>query len=342
LTKTSRKGFPAGPWVLVVGMHRSGTSALTEALGRLGLSLPAKGDMHSAWPDRPTYFESQALVAVDEQLLNSFGGTWSAPPGLPRDWEKSRAVTDLASTAELAAWRAFPGDGPLAWKDPRLCLLLPWWRSILPRPLATLFVWRSPMAVAQSLRSRNHFVLSHGHALWELYNRHALAALGGHRVLVMNYEEMVQDPVATMNDVADWLYDQGCLLSRKDRAEIESASASVSESLVRHGGEGDIPEILLQEVEILRSLVGAHERLPDVEFPPPPAWMGDAILQRQMYETVYAQYLRYAKWRRKIPILRGASVRSSRKPQQGDAVGGGGETRVGSGRDGKLIAGPNA
>jgi hypothetical protein len=51
---------PVGPWIVVVGMHRSGTSVLTGVLGGLGLSLPAPDDQWDPLPSNPEHYESMS------------------------------------------------------------------------------------------------------------------------------------------------------------------------------------------------------------------------------------------------------------------------------------------
>ena len=195
--------------MLVIGMHRSGTSAVTGALGHLGLSLPAPNDLVSGRPDNPIHYESQALTVVDDALLRAWGGSWSAPPLLPAGWERAPTTLTLVGRARDAAVTAYPGGGPLAWKDPRLCLLLPFWRSVLRPPVLQVFVWRSPLSVARSLRARQRFTLSHGLALWHAYIRGALAALAGTEVMVVRFEDLVASPQAPIESVARWLDSRG-------------------------------------------------------------------------------------------------------------------------------------
>ena len=146
--------MPAGPWLLVVGMHRSGTSAITGALGALGFETPGQADRMD-WPEsNPEHWESSALAVFDEEMLARSGGSWDAPPELPSEGRPDPAPGRIAE-AVAAARAAYQAEGPLVWKDPRLCLLLPYWRQILPAPLAAVLVWRSPLAVARSLRTRD-------------------------------------------------------------------------------------------------------------------------------------------------------------------------------------------
>jgi len=303
LAGTVEEGFPSGPWVLVLGMHRSGTSALTGALGHLGLSLPAADDLVTGRYDNPVHYESHALTDVDDAILETLGGTWSAPPLLRPGWHRSPAVLDMAGRARSAARLAFPQGGPLVWKDPRLCLLLPFWRSVLPQPIVTVFVWRAPLAVARSLRSRQGFTTSLGLALWERYTRDALAALAGHDVYIVRYEELLGDPRGSLVSLVRWLGASGRVPGVADDRAVAAAASSVSPSLAGHEGEGELPEAVRHAVATLSRLQGANDCLPEAEAAVPPPWMGDVIAQRHDYEELYARYMRYIKWRRRIPFL---------------------------------------
>ena len=288
-------------------MHRSGTSALTGALGRLGLSLPAARDLVSGRYDNPVHYESAALTALNDVVLSALHGSWSAPPTLAPGWEDHATLAPLRAPAATAARRAFPAPGPLVWKDPRLCLLLPWWRGVLPSPLSVLLVWRSPSAVARSLGRRQGFVESLGLALWERYVHDALAALDGHGAYVVRYEELVAHPASELAAARAWLRSRGVALEEGDAA-LEEAAASVSPGAAgrTEGGDAgheDDDGVLGPAVEALGALRGAHEHLRSPSLPAAPSWMADAIGQRHEYEDLYARYMRYVRWRRRILFL---------------------------------------
>jgi len=290
-------------------MHRSGTSALAGVLGRLGLMLPAPGDLVAGRYDNPVHNESKALTDVDDEILAALGGTWSAPPVVAPGWERSDAVLGVTGRVPGAARRAFPVDGPVVWKDPRLCLLLPLWRSLLPAPVATVLLWRAPLAVARSLGSRQGFSVSLGLALWERYNRDALAGLAGGAVFVMRYEGLLDDPRASVTALARWLTATGHVPVTADESAISAAVSSVSEALARHEGEGELPEVLNRAVSTMTDLTGGHDRLPGTPTEVPPPWMADAIAQRRDYEDLYARYMRYVRLRRRIPFAGGRGRR---------------------------------
>ncbi len=265
--------------------------------------VPARDDLVVGRYDNPVHYESRALTDIDDAVLHALGGTWSAPPAMDPGWERSPAVLDVVRHAPSAARRAFPGDGPVVWKDPRHCLLLPLWRSILPAPVVTVLLWRAPLAVARSLRSRQGFALSLGLALWERYTRAALAALSGHAVYVMRYEELLADPSASMTSMARWLDAALPGAIDTDDTAIARAASSVSGPLARHEGAGDLPDVVRDAVGTLTELTGAHDQLPMPTPAAPPAWMADVIAQRHDYEDLYVRYMRYVKWKRRIPFI---------------------------------------
>jgi hypothetical protein len=282
-------------------MHRSGTSALAGALGALGPALPAPGDLVTGRYDNPVHNESRALTDLDDAVLAALGGSWSAPPDLAPGWEHAAAAASLAAGAPAAARRAFPSDGPVLWKDPRLCIVLPLWLSVLPPPVVTVFMWRDPLAVARSLRARQGFTLSLGLALWDRYTRDALAALAGRSTYVVSYEDLVREPRASVTAVAQWLGERVALTGGD--AAVEAAVSTVSTDRSGRPGDAELPEVIRASVAHLTGLAGAHERFPTTRPEPAPAWMTDTIGQRREYEALYARYMRYVRLKRKIPFL---------------------------------------
>jgi hypothetical protein len=270
-------------------MHRSGTSALTGALGQLGFRVPVPDDRFEASDDNPDHWESHALGLHDDALLNQLGGTWDGPAVPQPGWESSPELADaeLGSPA-AAARKAFPDDGPLAWKDPRVCVLLPYWLAHLPKPVAAVFVWRSPLSVAHSLRARDAMALADGVALWERYNRSGLSGLIGVDTFVTRYESIVEDPPGSLGTLATWLADLPQFAASAAEWDLTKAAASISTQLLRQRAPND-DELLLDEqrrlVEHLESLNGPHRPLAS----PPPgaesAWT-TALLDNRRQGTV--------------------------------------------------------
>lgn len=202
------RGFGRG--VVVLGMHRSGTSAAARAINLLGVPIGDPADLIEAEPSsNPTgHWESGALAAFNDRLLQLGGGTWSSPPELPAAWEREPAVRRLADEARETFERTHP-DRTWMWKDPRLCLTLPFWRRVLTASLAAVLVVRHPVEVARSLEARNGLALEAGLSLWERYNRAALDAMAGLPALVTTYESLLADPRSWVEQAATFLAGRG-------------------------------------------------------------------------------------------------------------------------------------
>lgn len=142
--------------ILVLGMHRSGTSALASVLGCLGAGLPR--DPMPATADNPSgYQESRAIARFHNRLLESAGTRWNDDAPVPRAWfDDPTRRGDEAEAARLLAVE-FGDEETVVLKDPRLCRLLPLWKRVLVRkaiePFAILAL-RDPGEVARSLRAR--------------------------------------------------------------------------------------------------------------------------------------------------------------------------------------------
>jgi len=71
----------------------------------------------------------------------------------------------LPAGARGAEARALVADllpsTPWAWKDPRLCLTLPFWLEVLDARPAMVVCLRNPLEIAASLAERNGFALRH-------------------------------------------------------------------------------------------------------------------------------------------------------------------------------------
>jgi hypothetical protein len=251
---------------LVVGAHRSGTSAVAGALGALGFTVPSLEDRMD-WPEsNPEHWESLSLSVYNEDLLHRLGGSWDGPPELDEGWPESPAMADLPDPEDLLA-SAFLGSGPAVWKDPRVCLLLDYWRKVLVGPVAAVLVWRAPLAVAHSLWKRDQMALTDGLALWERYNRSALAGLDGVDSYVVDYRSIVEDPKQFVGDVAGWL---GSLDQFSDRVEgwdPAKAAASIDHDLQHQtaddgsGDDGELQDEQRQLVDQLTALRGGHRPL---------------------------------------------------------------------------------
>ena len=212
--------------ILILGMHRSGTSAITRCLNLLGVDLgsnlmPAAGDNELG------FWENSTLVDINERLLASLGSSWDDPSLLPPEWWKLETVQPFK--AELLSVLALETGESAIWafKDPRLCVLLPLWKEILgeagQKVLAVLPV-RNPLEVASSLAKRN------GTPLWKaqfLWLKHTLLAEKESRGIpraFVSYDRLLAEPIATLRGIE-------ARLGMEFPISIEAASPRILEYL---------------------------------------------------------------------------------------------------------------
>lgn len=201
----------SGPLLVhIVGMHRSGTSAITEAVASIGCAVVGEGTLMVPNEHNPRgYFESELVSRVNDQVLAAFGGSWNAPPMLPEGWERLEAMQRLYPSLRTLLDNLSEPDRASVWKDPRFCLTLPLWRAALQRPQVAVFVYRHPGEVARSLQRRDGIHPSQGLALWERYVCSGLEALEGLPVLVVRYEDALAAPEEFEDELTSFLLEAG-------------------------------------------------------------------------------------------------------------------------------------
>ncbi|WP_108660409.1 hypothetical protein [Acuticoccus kandeliae] len=111
--------------LVVVGYHRSGTSALTQHLAHCGLFIGV--DLLGVKASNPRgHFEDRIFVALHDRILRDNGERWLAPdpfvPMISGAIRQDILAAVAARDAEHACW---------GFKDPRACLFLDLWRTIL-------------------------------------------------------------------------------------------------------------------------------------------------------------------------------------------------------------------
>jgi hypothetical protein len=264
--------------VVVVGMHRSGTSAVANSLFELGLGLPVDTEMIGAGPSNEKgHWESRELARFDESVLRYLGGTWSAPPAPEAGWESvdDPELDALRIHAAELATRAF-SPPPMVIKDPRLCITLPLWRSIFGATPCAVLVAREPLSVARSLQARDGFPITLGLALWERYVRQSLATVTGMPVFVLEYRSIVESPRTQLSELAKFLNTFGVTVPSR---RVDQAVDIFQPDLRHHREDGDTacPSPQLDLMEIVRRHAGFHEDWSPPALPDEPEWISDVI-----------------------------------------------------------------
>lgn len=207
---------PSGQ-IVVLGMHRSGTSSVGGLLALFG-AWPGPTERLLRGDDNPKgHFEHGELHMACLRRLEAAGGDWKRPPR-----EAPPAAIDAFRREAAAVLDTLDGRRPWFIKEPRLCLLA---RELLPLLTHPVFVHvaREPLAVAESLARRDAMDRDEALALWEHYTREAFATSTGWKRVLVDYDALLADPVTTARRLFDELVAAGVQgLHRPDAATIRA------------------------------------------------------------------------------------------------------------------------
>ena len=206
---------PASGQIVVLGMHRSGTSSIGGLLSLFG-AWPGAQELLLRGADNPRgHFEHGEIHMACLRRLQAAGGDWKMPP------EHAPATAVDAFRREVAAvLETLEPRRPWFIKEPRLCLLV---RELLPLLTRPVFVHvvRDPREVAASLQRRDGMPVEQGLALWERYTRAAFTGSNGWPRIMVDYDALLADPLAITDALFDDLQRAGIQdLRRPDAASI--------------------------------------------------------------------------------------------------------------------------
>jgi hypothetical protein len=181
--------------IIILGMHRSGTSAITRGIQALGAALG--GNFLETRFDNPTgYWEDKGIVDLQDRMLADFGMTWEDDRLIPADQWSTPAIRLYAAEARHYLARHFMPHLLWAFKDPRTLRLLPIWHQALARlPVEAdfLLVLRNPLSVASSLYARQAMESAIAHRLWLAYLIPHVSTLFATRLTVVDYDLFMDD-----------------------------------------------------------------------------------------------------------------------------------------------------
>lgn len=231
----------AGRIVVVLGMHRAGTSVTTNLLNAFG--LPLSDDlMEPTEQNAKGYFESTEISRIHDEIFAAMGMQWMTSslvmPFAMNWWRASRIQELKRQLADIVQREISRHRGLWGFKDPRTVRLLPLWLELIeelrldPR---FLLVTRNPGDVAKSLFSRDQIDPLYAEILWLEHNADAVLGLHGKVDAIVEYSRWMSDPL----EQAQYMLERLHLDWKGEPEEIKRITDEVvSPDLRHHGSRG--------------------------------------------------------------------------------------------------------
>jgi len=194
-------------FLLITGMHRSGTSFLARALNLAGVYLgnldsiithdfllaPHKHNLRGHW-------ENTKLLMLAEKTLSFSNGSWKdIPTKIEINDEIGKAVKE--SVGELTKHSSLMAG----LKDPRILLCLEAWIPYLPKEIMIIGIFRHPLKVAESIKKRNGLSYQKSIDLWKIYNQKLLKHLEKYNGFLVNFDWPKEKIISELNQIFEKL-----------------------------------------------------------------------------------------------------------------------------------------
>jgi hypothetical protein len=225
---------PAREAVFVVGMGRSGSSAIARVISLCGAALPLE-IVPPNYGNPAGYWEPARAIEINEAFLQANGSSWydagfalqiSPPAGAPRE----RLVDEIAQFLESGF-----GAGPVILKEPRISGLLPYWiqaSRACGLTIKFIHIFRNPADVAASLAARDGLPAAQSFALWLKYNVLAERETRGEPRIFVSFEDLMRDWEAVASKCITGLRIDASIDDRTRR----SVAAFLAPELYHHRG----------------------------------------------------------------------------------------------------------
>ena len=256
--------------IVVLGMHRSGTSAVTRGLEVLGVDLGTR--LMPAEPDNNDkgFFEDVEINAINLDLYRSLGAgqSWHTLALVPERELVDARHGELRKRAVNVLRSRLRETDSFGLKDPALCRLLAFWQDVFREIRAAVryvIVVRNPLSVARSLEKRDGLPAEKCHYLWL---QHVLSSVSGTQSaprVVVDYDRLIDDPGPQLERIARVLE----LEDRVDGARLAEFCGSFLEPRMRHARfDGDalaadprVPEPVRAAYALLADVAGDRASL---------------------------------------------------------------------------------
>lgn len=225
------------PVVIVLGMHRSGTSLCSHILSALGVEMTGGPvDRELSPSNAKGHWERAELRELHDRALEYFNrGYYNSCHDLPlpASWWADPGIRPIRDQMLAFLREKMPDRTLFGFKDPRTARLLPLWRHIFcelglaPKIILCL---RNPAHVARSLTARDGLDPRIGEYRWFVYMAEVFRHAWDWEICSIEYDDWFPDPMTNMGKLTRFL-------DREDACpDLRITAAAIVDSGLRHNG----------------------------------------------------------------------------------------------------------
>ncbi|HPI90080.1 MAG TPA: hypothetical protein PK859_12320 [Spirochaetota bacterium] len=194
--------------LMILGMHRSGTSAIAGVFDSLGVSM-GKTLMESNDNNPKGYYENLLVQILNEsKLLPHLHLTWDSTFPLITGWENDHELHDFYREAEKIIQNEYGENELFGIKDPRICRLFPFWAKVLDHLEIETYVIipiRNPLEVAASLKKRNNYSMEKSILLWVIHLLEAENNTRQYKRIFVSYSNFINNTEKVIRSIDNYL-----------------------------------------------------------------------------------------------------------------------------------------
>jgi hypothetical protein len=254
----------------ILGMHRSGTSMLSRILNIAGMSLGFDSDLFNPSDsfNEKGYWENKVVLDINKSILVKLCGDENGLilPNFQDGWERSDILED--ERLKATEFVKYMNSNFTNWliKEPRVSILLPFWKQFLPEDTKYIVSVRYPEEVSDSLVKLYGFSKSVGLVDWVYYYKCILRDTNSSNAHFVTYSELLehtQDTLKTLFMKLDIQIDLSIktqidsFVESKLRHSVYESSLFVNSELASKQGTDrkKIEDLFSQEFERILALI---------------------------------------------------------------------------------------
>lgn len=193
--------------IVVLGMHRSGTSMVSGLLHKMGVNMGERL-LKGGVSNPKGYFEDLDFLALNRHILKESDGSWNNPPlkkklqkSIDKNQNKIKKIINIKNK-KSKLW---------GWKEPRTVLTIDAYMNFLP-PDETKFIliYRNPLTISYSLnkRKKNRLEIMDGLELASVYEYELakfIKKYPKHKKLFLSYENILRDKEENIKKICKFI-----------------------------------------------------------------------------------------------------------------------------------------